>query len=131
MTEPSAEYLAATDFIDADDADLRCRAGEIVVGARNSVEKAQRLFCFVRDAVSYYPYTAKYRPDDFRASVTLLRGRGYCVQKAVLLAALCRAGDIPARLRFVTLFNLRDSGGLRRLLGPFSFSMSGKITSLP
>jgi len=117
MTEPSAEYLAATDFIDADDADIRCRASEIVVGACSGVEKMQRLFCFVRDAVSYYPYTAKYRPDDFRASLTLRRGRGYCVQKAVLLAALCRARGIPARLRFVTLNNRRDSGGLRRLLG--------------
>ena len=117
MTEPSAEYLAATDFIDADDAEIRRRAGEIVADTFDAVAKAQRLFCFVRDAIGYYPYTAKYRPDDFRASVTLRRGRGYCVQKAVLLAALCRASGIPARLHFVTLCNLRDSGGLRRLLG--------------
>jgi len=117
MTQPSVELLAATDFIDADDDDIRRRGAEIVAGASSAIEKARRLFYFVRDAVDYYPYTAKYRPDDFRASVTLRRGQGYCVQKAVLLAALCRAEGIPARLRFVTLCNLRDSAGLRRLLG--------------
>ena len=37
-------------------------------------------------------------PEHFKASSTLARGKGYCVQKAVLLIALARASGIPARL---------------------------------
>ena len=43
--------------------------------------------------------------EEYRASATLKRGDGYCVQKAVLLAALARAAGIPTRLGFVNLRN--------------------------
>jgi len=43
--------------------------------------------------------------EDFKASTTLMRGKGYCVQKAVLLAALARAAGIPARLVFARIRN--------------------------
>jgi transglutaminase-like putative cysteine protease len=39
------------------------------------------------------------------ASTILARGRGYCVQKAVLLAALARAAGIPSRLIFARIKN--------------------------
>jgi transglutaminase-like putative cysteine protease len=44
-------------------------------------------------------------PEHFRASNTLSRGNGYCVQKAVLLVALARAAGIPAGLGFARIRN--------------------------
>ena len=117
VAEDLREYLAATPQIDAGHPSVIRRAEQIVRGSDNTRVQAARLFYFVRDAVAYYPYTPKYRPEDYRASVTLARGQGYCVQKAVLLTALCRAAGIPARLHFVDIRSHRDSGGLKRQLG--------------
>jgi len=67
-------------------------------GKEDAMEKAKALFYFVRDGISYNLYVPKHMPEHFRASNTLARGKGYCVQKAVLLVALARAAGIPARL---------------------------------
>jgi len=47
----------------------------------------------------------RYLPEHFRASNTLARGEGFCIQKAALLIALSRAVGIPARFHFVILRN--------------------------
>lgn len=47
----------------------------------------------------------RYLPEHFRASNTLVRNQGFCVQKAVLLVALSRAVGIPARLGFAVVRN--------------------------
>jgi len=44
-------------------------------------------------------------PEHFRASNTLKRGKGYCVQKAVLLITMARAAGIPARLGLAKIRN--------------------------
>jgi len=43
--------------------------------------------------------------EHYKASTTLQKGEGYCVQKAVLLTALARASGIPARLGFADFIN--------------------------
>jgi len=45
--------------------------------------------------------------EHYKASTTLQKGEGYCVQKAVLLTALARASGIPARLGFADFINHR------------------------
>jgi len=45
--------------------------------------------------------------EDFIASTTIANGKGYCVQKAVLLAALARAIGVPSRLVFAKIKNYR------------------------
>jgi transglutaminase-like putative cysteine protease len=45
--------------------------------------------------------------EDFVASTVLERKKGYCVQKAVLLAALARATGIPSRLVFAKIRNYK------------------------
>jgi len=111
------EYLEPTSLIDSDCRAIRNKAAEIVGSCSAHGEKAKRLFYFVRDTIKYYPYTEKYLPEHYRASVTLKRGHGYCVQKAVLLAALARAAGIPTRLRFDDIRNHQSFGGLAKLLG--------------
>lgn len=92
------KYLALTPTFDFDNDSVRQKAIEVTQGKDDAVEMAEALFYFVRDGISYNLYVPKHMPEHFRASNTLARGNGYCVQKAVLLVALARAVGIPARL---------------------------------
>lgn len=105
----------------ADDAVAR-RATGLTQGLIGEREKARALFEFVRDSVSY---TFSWRKDEaadsleesFRASATLLRGSGMCIQKAVLLCALARAAGLQARISFQSLRDYRLPRELVELMG--------------
>jgi hypothetical protein len=99
------KYLKPTATIDCDNSSLQEKARDLTKGQEEIIEKAKSLFYFVRDEIKYNPYLPKYLPEHFRASNTLFRGEGYCVQKAVLLIALARAVDIPARPGFAKIRN--------------------------
>lgn len=92
------EYLQPTDIFDCDSESIKAKAQELTRGQEVDPEKAKSLFYFVRDGISYNLYVPKHMPEHFKASNTLARGKGYCVQKAVLLITLARAAGIPARL---------------------------------
>jgi transglutaminase-like putative cysteine protease len=92
------KYLKATATFDSDSEAIKKKAQQLTEGKNDDIEKAKALFYFVRDEIPYNLYTPKHMPEHFRASNTLARGTGYCVQKAVLLVALARAAGIPARL---------------------------------
>jgi transglutaminase-like putative cysteine protease len=55
--------------------------------------------------VRYDPYAIDLSVDGLRASTTLRVRRGWCVTKAVLLAACCRSVGIAARLGFADVRN--------------------------
>jgi len=99
------QYLSPTFFIDCDSVSIRKQSREVIGSEIREREKATNLFFFVRDKIKYSLYAPRSSPEDFRASQILSRGEGYCVQKAVLLVALARAADIPARLRFSKIRN--------------------------
>lgn len=97
MSYPAPEAaLGATELIDAD-APLVRETAERVAGDAEGVEAVRRLFEHVRDRIAY-----EMAPDfedgrlAWKASATLERGYGFCQQKAVALAALLRAREIPA-----------------------------------
>lgn len=92
------QYLEPTAIFDCDSESIQAKALELTRGLEADIEKAKALFYFVRDAIDYTLYVKKHMPEHFRASNTLARGKGYCVQKAVLLVSLARAAGIPARL---------------------------------
>lgn len=75
----------------------------MTVNVDETLEKARRIFYFVRDEIRYNVYSPRSVDSDFKASHVLTKGEGYCVQKAVLLVALARAASIPARLRFAEI----------------------------
>ena len=99
------QYLKPTPIIDCEAKTIKEKAQELTKGQENTVDKAKSLFYFVRDEVKYNPYLPRYLPEHFQASSTLGRGEGYCVQKAVLLAALARAAGIPSQLGFAKIRN--------------------------
>jgi transglutaminase-like putative cysteine protease len=98
-------FLKPTAVIDCDHPTIREKSGELTEGKEDTIQKARSLFYFVRDEIRYKIYVLRSRPEHFRASNTLSRKEGYCVQKAVLLVALARAAGIPAGLGFARLRN--------------------------
>ena len=115
MDDTLDEYRRPTRFIDSDHEQLRSLAGSLRRGTDE--ETAIALFEWVRDRIRYDPYAAAGGEDSFPASATLARGRGYCVQKAVLLAALGRAAGIPTRLGFADVRNHQTPARLLELMG--------------
>jgi len=98
-------YLRATSTIDADHEKIIETARIVTNGCSSDEDKAVKLFYFVRDSIEYSFYMISVFIEDFRASRILEWGKGYCVQKAVLLAALGRAAGMPSRLAFAKIRN--------------------------
>ena len=110
-------YLNCTEIIDCHMDSVRDRARQVVEGLSTDREKAVALYYFVRDEIRADPYAPTYEQEKYKASETLERGGGHCEHKAVLLAALCRAVGVPARLGYVDIRDYRLSEKFRRMLG--------------
>jgi transglutaminase-like putative cysteine protease len=98
-------YLRPTFTIESGHARIIETAKEIIRDCQTDKEKAIRLFYFVRDMIYYNVDMVSVFKEDFKATRILEWGQGYCVQKAVLLAALGRASGIPTRLTFAKIRN--------------------------
>jgi transglutaminase-like putative cysteine protease len=102
-------------------------AREIVSGhdPSDKAEMATKMFYFVRDTIPYKVLwglpTRKY----LKASETLSRGYGFCIPKAILLAALARANGIPSRLHFADIINHLASENLQKAMGSKLFVFHG------
>jgi len=101
------KYLSPTKAIDSDNDLIIEKAAQLTSRCGSDPEKARALFYFVRDNIHYNVYMISTFFEDFIAGTVLARGKGYCVQKAVLLAALSRAARIPSRLAFAKIKNHR------------------------
>ncbi|HOF05894.1 MAG TPA: transglutaminase family protein [Syntrophales bacterium] len=111
-----AAYLQPTYFIDSDSPVVAAYARQAVESARTEREKAIRLYNAVRDGIQYDPYRIDFNRHDFRASTIIGKGYGYCVAKAIVLAAAGRAAGIPSRLRFADVRNHLTTERLKKLM---------------
>ncbi|MBW2499880.1 MAG: transglutaminase family protein, partial [Deltaproteobacteria bacterium] len=109
----SAAVLAPTATLDSDHPVVREFAASRSAGATSALEAALQLYYAVRDEIRYDPYGASVTVESLRASTTLAEGRGWCVSKAILLAAACRSVDIPARLGFADVRNHLSTARMR------------------
>jgi transglutaminase-like putative cysteine protease len=91
-------YLTATKFINSDHPKIRAFAEKITNGSRAPIQKAVRIYYAVRDGWKYNPYNISLQDDALLASNILQKEDGHCIDKAVLMIALLRAAEIPARL---------------------------------
>ncbi len=89
----AASALAASPFIESDDAAIRKAAREAVGDAADARVAADRLLHWVHDAIEKIPSVTVPSAREVLAS-----RRGDCNEHAVLLAALARAAGIPARV---------------------------------
>jgi len=76
--------------------------------------RAMELYYAVRDQIYYDPYQITLTVAGLRASTTLENGFGWCVSKAALLAACCRAVNIPAALGYADVRNHLTTDRLRK-----------------
>jgi transglutaminase-like putative cysteine protease len=111
------EYLRPTQIIDSDSAAIREKAQDLTAGRESDRERAVALYYFVRDQITHNPYAPGWAREQYTASTTLARGDGFCVQKAILLAALARASGIPARIGFADVRDHRLSPKFRDMIG--------------
>ncbi len=110
------EYLQPTEFLNFDDESVRDFAMRNSDGAKSEREKAVKLYYAVRDGFQYNPNILDLRREGLKASDLLKRNRGYCVEKAVLLAASARAVGVPSRLSFYIVRNHIATDKLEKLL---------------
>ena len=109
-------YLQPTSFLDYNQADVKAFVQKTIHGLSNPREKAVKLFYAVRDGIRYNPYRIDLTVKGMRASTTLNNGFGWCVGKAVLLSAACRAAGIPSKLGFADVRNHQSPEAITKVL---------------
>lgn len=119
------EYLVRTRTMDFDHPLVAAFIENNSASSGTQVEKAVSLYYAVRDGFRYDPYKLDLTVSGMRASSTVEKGYGWCVSKAVLLAACCRGLGIPARLGFGDVRNHLSTERLRRLMATDIFYWHG------
>jgi transglutaminase-like putative cysteine protease len=117
-------YLRPGALIDSDHPKIIDYASRLA-GTGRDQEKALRLYYAVRDGLRYDPYNTPMKHEAYRASTTVAAGHGYCVNKAGLMAALCRAAGIPARVGYADVRNHMTTRRLSELMGSDVFYYHG------
>jgi len=123
-TPEFASFLSASRFVDSDAPAIRAYARDRA-GEGSDIERACRLYYAVRDDLRYDPYDIDYTPQGFSASATLARGKGFCITKAAVLAAVARAAGIPARLGYADVRNHLATPRLVEQMGTDLFMFHG------
>jgi len=112
MNDPA---LSPTALLDSDHPLVAAFAREHARGA-DERERAVALYYAVRDGFRYDPYRIDLSVSGMRASTVIERGYGWCVPKAALLAAACRAAGIRARVGYADVRNHLSTARLRELM---------------
>jgi transglutaminase-like putative cysteine protease len=126
MDQKFDKYLLPTRIIDSDhEAVIDYAMVSVKDAADDAVSRAVKLYYAVRDVIWYDPYLPFYRPEHYRASHVLKKGRAFCVGKATLLCALGRVCGIPSRVGFATVRNHLATRQLIEFLGSDLFAYHG------
>lgn len=112
-------YLKPTCFLDSNTEQIRTFTDKALSGVDRSDEivMAQTIYLAVRDGFRYNPFKIDLRREALRASSVVGREEAYCVEKAVLLAAVGRAAGLPTRLGFANVRNHIGTAKLEAMLG--------------
>ena len=126
---PPKQCLGPSRFIDSEHPAILALVDSLADAAADEVANAITLYYYVRDWTRYNPYLVDSSPSAYLASATLAAGQGWCVPKALLLAALCRAAGIPARVGYADVRNHLSTERLRQSMQTDIFYFHG-YTSL-
>lgn len=119
--------LSATYFIDRDHPDIVAFSKQHAGRNQSELERAVGLYYAVRDRIRYNPYSIEPDKHAMKASAVLAKGEGYCVAKAVLLAACLRNQGISARLGFADVKNHLNTARLKALMETDLFVWHGFV----
>lgn len=113
-----SDLLAVTEFLDHDNLVVRNFVRRALAGVPDTpVDRAVALYYAVRDKILYEVYDADLSRTGLRASAIISRGRGFCVHKSIVYAAVSRAAGVPSRIVLTDVRNHLASARLRELVG--------------
>ncbi|MFT4564952.1 MAG: transglutaminase-like putative cysteine protease [Gammaproteobacteria bacterium] len=119
------EALSPTAMVNSDRAEVREFAALHSSTKAPDIDNAVTLYYAVRDGFRYDPYSIDLSEAGLCATHVLETGRGWCVNKAVLLAASCRAIGIPAQLGYADVRNHLSTERMRKQMGTDLFVWHG------
>ncbi len=108
------KYTRPTETIDFQVPEIEAFIQKKAATSNDPVTQAVKFYYAVRDGIRYDPYAIDLSVEGLKASSTLRQGRGWCVAKAILLAACCRYMGISARLGFADVKNHLSTERMRR-----------------
>jgi transglutaminase-like putative cysteine protease len=115
--EVGPEYLKPTFFLDSNHPLVIEFARKAVGPETDPVRKAIRLFYAVRDGFRYDRFSIWLSREAFKSSSVIAQGYGFCITKAVLLAAAARAVGIPCAVGLSDVINHFTSERLKEVMG--------------
>ena len=116
MIPDLTQYCEASATVDSDNPAVMDFARRNMGSSPDPKGQAIRLYYAVRDGIRYDPYTLDLTINGLKASTTLGALRGWCVSKAILLAACCRVVKIPARIGFADVRNHLTTARMRAVM---------------
>ncbi len=119
------EYLQPTYYIDTDSAAVKEFVHKHTSPGESDREIGVKLYYAVRDLIKYNPYTMTFDKEKYRAQYPLEVLEGFCIQKAILLAAAARCAGIPSRLNFANVINHLSTENLLNILKTDLFVFHG------
>jgi transglutaminase-like putative cysteine protease len=122
--DPDSNALRATVMVNSNHPLIQAFATKHSKG-RDQREKAVALYYAVRDGFKYDPYRIDLTEQGMSASTVLEQGFGWCVTKAALLTAACRAIGIPSRLGFADVRNHLSTQRMREMMQTDEFIWHG------
>lgn len=125
-----ATALRPTRIIDSDHPAVTAFARQAVGAIPTAREQAVAIYYAVRDGFRYDPYHMVLTEHGLAASTVIAEGHGWCVNKAALMAAACRATGIPARVGYADVRNHLSTKRLRENFGTDVFYWHGYTSVL-
>ena len=125
MSEYLQRYLKSTRYINYDAPEIADLIDRLGLRSDPPTLAAVKAFRFVRDQIKYNPYAPMLTKQDYEATTVLERGHGFCVQKAILLAALSRGAGIPCKLIFADIISHQVPLELLELMRTNRFTWHG------
>lgn len=138
-TDSEGVYRSSAEYVDSDHPAIRETAEAVAGRNTDPAARARAFFYTVRDEIDYgFPSgqrertTADFFRDlaSYRASSVLADGHGYCVGKASVYTALCRASGLAARPAFADVRNHVSNARLRQAMGTDVFAWHGYVEVL-
>lgn len=125
LSDDPAAFLAPTAIIDYTHPGVQAFVREHDAPAADARTRAVKLYYAVRDRIRYDPYQIELSAEGLSAGRCVALGRGWCVSKAALLTACCRAVGIPARPGYADVKNHLSTARMRALMQTDEFRWHG------
>lgn len=111
--ENMQDYLTPTNFIDSDSPEVVDFTKQAAGDEKDPVAQAVKIYYAVRDNIRYNPYCFSVVKSHYHASYAITQKEGFCIQKAIVLAACLRSVGIAVRVGFANVRNHLTTEKLR------------------